>query len=287
MSSEISTLPTPTGELTDGLTGFDRFAVSSITALNKNPVTKYLSYLFTRYVSHQWIQAVVGRRLQITGREHVETLDPSKGVLIVANHRTMWDLYVGCSTLLLLNDRRWRMYFPVKRTFFYTHPVGWLVNLGISAGGMWPPMTQTLDRQGHNAAGLVELTQVLAERGTLVGIHPEGTRNKSPDPLTFLRAKGGIGRVVKACDPEVLVLPFYMDGLSDSLKLEFQRGFARPGPGREPPLRQVWGKPFPVSTIDRTQPPKVIARDLLQRVHDLGSSLPPAQPDPVAWPSRG
>lgn len=285
MSTETSSLPTKPVQLTDGLTGFERFAVASVTAIHKNPVTKYLSYLFTRYVSMQWILLVTGRRIEITGREHVERLDPERGILLVANHRTMWDMYVALSVWLTINDRRWEMYFPVKRTFFYTHPVGWLVNLGISGGGMWPPMSQTLDRSGRNAAGLVELTQVLDRPFTIVGIHPEGTRNKGADPLAFLRAKGGVGRVIKACDPDVLVMPFYMDGLSDSLKLEFQRGFSPPGPRREPPIRLVFGEPVPVSQLDREQPPKVLAAEVLQWVHDLGTSLPPPQPDPTAWPS--
>ncbi|MEM6926074.1 MAG: lysophospholipid acyltransferase family protein, partial [Myxococcota bacterium] len=247
MHSETSTLPTAPARLTDGLTGFERFATATVTAIHKTPALKYLSYLFTRYISMQWILLVTGRRIELSGREHVEDLDPNARVLLVANHRTMWDMYVALSIWLTLNDRRWAMYFPVRKNFFYTHPVGWLVNLGISGGGMWPPMSQTLDRSGRNAAGLVELTRVLDLPGTIVGIHPEGTRNKSGDPLTFLRAKGGVGRVLKACDPDVLVMPFYMDGLSDSLKLEFQRGFSPPGPRREPPIRLVFGPPSPVS----------------------------------------
>ncbi len=285
MPTDTSTLPTAPTRLTDGLTGFERFAVASITAIHENPVPKYLSYLFTRYVSMQWILLVTGRRIELHGREHVEQLDPEKGILLVANHRTMWDMYVALSVWLTLNDRRWAMYFPVKRTFFYTHPVGWLVNLGISAGGMWPPMSQTLDRSGRNAAGLAELVKVLERPGTIVGIHPEGTRNKSGDPLTFLRPKGGLGRVVKACDPDVLVVPFYMDGLSDSLGLEFKRGFSPPGPGREPPIRLVFGPPEPVSSLDREQPAKVLSAQLLERVHGLGTSLPTPQPDPIAWPA--
>ncbi|MEN0064722.1 MAG: lysophospholipid acyltransferase family protein [Myxococcota bacterium] len=286
MATETHTLPAQKPErLTDGLSGFERFAVASITALNHNPVTKYLSYLFTRYVSQRWILLVVGRRLQVTGGEHVAKLPSDARILIVANHRTLWDLYVALSVWLTLNDRAWRMYFPVKRTFFYTHPVGWLVNLGISAGGMWPPMSPTLDRRGRTAAGLAELSRLLSEPSTIVGIHPEGTRNKSPDPLNFLNAKGGVGRLVKECDPDVLVLPFYMDGLSDSLKLEFQRGFSAPGPGREPPLRLVYGEPFRAGDLDRESSPKEIARDLLGRVHALGSSLPPAQRDATAWPA--
>ena len=284
MPTETTSLVTRPTRLTDGLSGFERFAVGSITALNQNAFTKYLSFAFTRYVSQPWIMLLEGKRIQITGGEHVAKLDPPKGVLLVSNHRTMWDMYVACSVWLTLNDRYWRMYFPVRRTFFYTHPVGWLVNLGISAGGMWPPMDQTLDRSGRTAAGLEALAGVLAQPRTIVGIHPEGTRNKGPDPLKFLDAKGGIGRVVKACDPGVVILPYYMDGLSGNLKLEFQRGFAKPGPGREPPIRIHFGAPVPVSSLDLQQPAKVLAREILSWIHDLGTRLPEPQPDPIGWP---
>jgi len=285
MTPEPTALPAEREPLTTGLTGFERFAVASITAIHDNPVSKYLSYAFTRFVSKEWILFVTGRRIEVTGGEHVARLDPERGILLVANHRTMWDMYVALSVWLTLNDRRWSMYFPVRREFFYTHPLGWLVNLGISGGGMWPPMSQTLDRSGRNARALVKLAEVLERPFTIVGIHPEGTRNKSVDPLRFLKAKGGVGRLVRACHPDVLVMPFYLDGLSGSVGLELQRTFTRPGPGGVPPIRIVYGEPVPVSSLDREQPASAIARDLLQRVHELGSGLPPAQPDPIAWPA--
>jgi len=272
-------VPMPRFEAAE-LRGFERLAVPALGAWNRSPLAKRLVYLFVRYVSHVWIQGVTRHRLRQLGTEHVAGLDPERGVLLVANHRTFWDMYVATSVLETHTAFIERLYFPVRARFFYDHPVGVLVNGAVSGGSMWPPMFEGFGRQRLNRVGLEQVAHVLAERGSLVGIHPEGTRNKGPDPLQLLKARGGVGRVLKECHPDVLVLPFFLTGITNDLPAEIRRNFRAEG-HRGPPIALHWGEPLRVGDLDLERAPVVVARDLLERVRALGVAIGEADiPDP-------
>lgn len=262
------------------LRGFERVAVPLLTAWNRSRVAKRLVYAFVRYVSHLWIQAVTRNRMRVLGAERITGLAPPRGVMLVANHRTFWDMYVATSMLETETSFIERLYFPVRSRFFYDNPVGVLVNGGVSGGSMWPPVFEGFGRQRLNATGLDLCAEVLADPGALVGIHPEGTRNKGADPLELLKARGGVGRVVQACHPDVVVVPFFMQGLTNDFLTEVRRNFRRAG-HRGPPIVLVWGQPFRAGDLPRDVPPVVVARDLLERVRALGiEARDAALPDP-------
>jgi hypothetical protein len=105
---------------------------------------------------------------------------------------------------------------------------------------MWPPMFDGFDRHGRNSAAIAAVTHGLDARGTLVGIHPEGTRNKGPDPQVLLKGRGGAGRMVQEMHPDVIVLPFHLSGLTGDLVREVVRNFL-PAGRRGPPIRLAFG----------------------------------------------
>jgi 1-acyl-sn-glycerol-3-phosphate acyltransferase len=262
------------------LRGFERVAVPLLTRWNRSPLAKRLVYGFVRYVSHPWIQAAIGNRLLESGVERVEGLRPPKGVLLVANHRTFWDMYVATSVLETHTDFIRSLYFPVRARFFYDHPVGVLVNGAVSGGSMWPPMFDGFGRQSMNLTGLQQCAHVLQTPGSLVGIHPEGTRSKGSDPLDFLKARGGIGRVLQACDPDVIVLPYFLAGLTNDFVTEVRRNFRKPGQ-RGRPITLSWGTPVRVGDMDLDKAPVVVARELLEGIHELGERAVSEAPDQV------
>ena len=251
------------------LRGFERVAVPLLTGWNRSPLAKRLVYGFVRYVSHPWIQAATRNRLWQAGTERVAGLRPPKGVLLVSNHRTFWDMYVATSVLETHTAFIRKLYFPVRGRFFYDHPMGVLVNGAVSGGSMWPPMFEGFGRQQMNLTGLRQCAHVLAQPGSLVGIHPEGTRNKGDDPLGFLKARGGIGRVLQACDPDVLVLPFFMTGLTNDFVSEVRQNFRRPGE-RGKPIVLAWGEPVRAGDMQLDRAPVVVARELLEGIRGLG-----------------
>lgn len=270
---------TPPSPPSGSVGGFEALAVRGMTWWNTSSLAKRLVYGFVRYVSHTWIQAVISNRLQITGAEHVRGLQPERGVLLIGNHRTFWDMYVATSALTVEANFARRYYFPVRSRFFYTNPLGVLVNFAVSGGSMWPPISTGFDRTGRNAAALEELARVLDAPTTLAGIHPEGTRSKGADPLDLLPAKGGAGRVLQGCHPDVLVIPYFLTGLTNNFPREVLRNYRRPG-NRGPAVRLVWGEPFRAGDVDRTVAPVVVARELLEGVRALGASLEPPPSDP-------
>jgi len=251
------------------LRGFERVAVPMLTRWNRSPMAKRLVYGFVRYVSHPWIQASIRNRLVESGVERVQGLRPPKGVLLVSNHRTFWDMYIATSVLETHTDFIHSLYFPVRARFFYDHPVGMLVNGAVSGGSMWPPMFDGFGRQTMNLTGLQQCAHVLRKQGSLVGIHPEGTRSKGEDPLEFLKARGGIGRVLQACDPDVVVLPYFLAGLSNAFVKEVRQNF-RPAGQRGLPITLSWGTPLRVGDLDLDRAPIVVARELLAGIHELG-----------------
>lgn len=259
-----------TRQRTDGLRGFVRFAVPLLGWWNTSPVTQRVVVGFARQVSQRWILGATANRLQVVHGERVDTLDPPRGVLLVGNHRTFWDMYVTTAVIGARTGFVRRLYFPVRSRFFYTNPLGVGINLAMAGGAMWPPMFDGFDRHGRNSAAIAAVTHGLDERGTLVGIHPEGTRNKGSDPQVLLRGRGGAGRMVQAVHPDVIVLPFHLSGLTGHLPRELVRNFL-PAGRRGPPIRLVFGEPVRAGDLDRSASPRDLSEALLDRVRALGA----------------
>nr|MBA2503574.1 hypothetical protein [Pyrinomonadaceae bacterium] len=59
--------------------------------------------------------------------------------------------------------------------------------------------------------------------GHIIGFHPEGTRNLSPDPYSFLRPQPGIGKLIKAAAPQVV--PVFIAGLGNNLVEQVARNW--------------------------------------------------------------
>lgn len=75
---------------------------------------------------------------------------------------------------------------------------------------------------------------------TLVGIHPEGTRNKGGDPYELLPPEPGFGRVALYARP--IVIPIFINGLSNNPVDEISQNF-----GSKRPVIVVYGDPIDFS----------------------------------------
>jgi len=51
--------------------------------------------------------------------------------------------------------------------------------------------------------------------GNVIGFHPEGTRNKSADPYSYLPGQPGVGKLIKDASPQVI--PVFIAGLGNNL----------------------------------------------------------------------
>jgi 1-acyl-sn-glycerol-3-phosphate acyltransferase len=173
------------------------------------------------------------RRIFVDNVDKLRDLNPDRGVVLCANHRSFFDQY-----LIMLSiwegGCKWpqRIYFPVRSNFFYDQPLGLFINMAVGGGVMYPPIFRDTAKASLNKEAVERIISFLKVPGNLVGMHPEGTRGKGPDPYEMLPAQPGVGQLVLQAKP--IVLPVFINGLSNDflgdVKLNFQRDIRRTNP---------------------------------------------------------
>ena len=129
--------------------------------------------------------------------------------------------------------------FPVRANFFYEHPPGLLISLLLSGGSMFPPFFRRPEAKAFNKYSLSILVDLVRQPGNLIGFHPEGTRNKGPDPYQLLPAQPGVGELALKARP--LILPAFITGLTNHLFSELWANIRR-----KRPIVIVFGNPIGV-----------------------------------------
>lgn len=172
-----------------------------------------------RHIGSLWIYIATYNLMNAFGIENVEQTDPERPLILVANHRSFFDMYVVSSVLFRQTRRPITLYFPVRAKFFYTNPAGWFVNLIMGWWAMYPPFFREERDAGKRAFdkfSVRELTRLCARgHGHIIGFHPEGKRNLDNDPYTLLPAQPGIGKVIFTARPQVI--PVFVSGLGNDL----------------------------------------------------------------------
>lgn len=234
------------------LSTFERLAVELGRVTNETPSGKRLQELFLRSVSYSWIRAVLARRTFTDGLEPVVAMQPDRGVLFASNHRSFFDQY-GVLLGVWMGPSPWarRLYFPVRSNFFYEQPLGVLVNYLVGAGAMYPPIFRQAARAELNRDALDRIVKFLGEPGSVVGIHPEGTRGKGPDPYEMLPAQPGIGQIALLARP--IVIPCFINGLSNDFVGDVRANFTKTV-RRERPVIAVYGDPIDYSEMLAQRP---------------------------------
>jgi len=217
------------------LSRFERFAFRIMRSLSEARFT----YFWQRYFLVPFVTLFVGRRLVVRGLERVPR-DPQARILLVANHRTFFDLFFLGWILWTRGGLRQRLNFPVRANFFYENPLGLLICMAMSGGSMFPPFFRAAEKKSFNKYSLSALVEMLQRPGQLIGFHPEGKRNKSDDPYTLLPAQPGAGELALKARP--LVVPAFITGLSNSVWSELRAGLFG---GRQ--VVAVFGEPIDLS----------------------------------------
>lgn len=250
------------------LRGWERLIVPAFDAINSIEWMKRASQLITRHISKNWMTFVTRNRWELHGLEPLARLQPKRGVLLVANHRTFWDMFVASA--ILYHHVGWmeKIVFPVRADFFYTNPLGALVNLSMAGCGMWPPVFRDDRKPLLNPTAVTQMSWILAREGTVLGMHPEGTRNKGEDPYTFLPARPGVGYLIRDAHPDTMIVPYFLGGMTGDLLGEIRRNF-KPEGQRGPNFRLWFGDPIRVADLDRDKPARDLSQDMLDVVHGL------------------
>jgi len=258
---------------TDLLSRRERLLIAVCERVNERPLAKRLQRFYHDMCGRRWVWFCIKNRVQVYDLHHPLELRPPAGVIICSNHRTFFDMYV-IATVLTKTRVPWMrdLYFPVRSNYFYESWTGLLVNLLIGGGAMYPPIFRSKEKAILNQMALERLVTLLQKRGVVVGMHPEGTRGKGPDPYELLRARSGVGQM--ALRANVPVLPIWINGLSNNLRQQVVSNFKK-GAGRDAPIRVVFGAPVDLSGLSGSGTDKVRCRQaaecILADIRALGA----------------
>ncbi|HZX97569.1 MAG TPA: lysophospholipid acyltransferase family protein [Myxococcales bacterium] len=270
---------------------FERFAFRTMRSLNQGACSA-IGWFWQRSVITPLIGLLVNRRLTIHGHHHLDALPADAPVLLVANHRTFFDLFVLGWVFMREPKLRRRVSFPVRSNFFYEGPLGLFLCIIATGGSMFPPFFRAAEKKAMNRVSLEILLTKLRTPGQMIGFHPEGTRNKTADPYALLPAQPGAGELALKARP--LVVPAFILGMSNGFWAELKANLRG-----ESPVTAVFGAPV---ELPETPPETRLSHhkrcaDLInQRIAELGEqvrglrgeqritsgSSPPASPDPPA-----
>lgn len=245
----------------DRLTSVERFNIRAIrSTLTPGPLDRSMRWC-QRHIGSSWIHHSTKNLLHVHGLDRLPALDPTRSYICASNHRSFFDLYV-VTAYLVRRGLPHRIVFPVRSEFFYDHPLGFLVNGVMSFFAMYPPIFRDAPRASLNLFGLDEIASMLSRGGTFVGMHPEGTRNKSEDPYTLLPAQPGVGRLIHRSN--ATVIPVFVNGLINDLPRQVKSNFD----GTGIPVHAVFGRPIDFTDLfERKGSPRVF-RSVAERVRD-------------------
>ena len=223
-----------------------------------------------RHIGSLWIYLATYNLMNVFGLENVEKTDVKKPLLLVANHRSFFDMYTVSSVLFRRTTRPMKLYFPVRAKFFYDSPAGWFVNLGMGWFSMFPPFfreAKDAKKREFDKFSLRKLVEICSVgEAHVIGFHPEGGRNLNGGAYDFLPAQPGIGKIIMASHPQIV--PVFIAGLGNDLPKQILGNWR----GGEP-VRIYFGEPLDLSEFyekrDRLRTHKEIADFLMSKIGDL------------------
>lgn len=259
----------PTNEELSVLTTFERLGFRLTHRMNLGRWKRFWGFC-QRHFGSLWIKICTYNLMTVFGLENVENSSPEVPLLLVANHRSFFDMYVVSSVIFRQTKRPIKIYFPVRAKFFYDSPIGWLVNLAMGWWAMYPPFfreDREQKKREFDKYSLRRLVQISSEGyGHLIGFHPEGKRNLNDDPYSLLPAQPGVGAVVLKARPNVI--PVFIAGLGNDLPKQILGNWT----GGEK-IRLWFGEEIDLSAFkeksDRLRTHKEIADFLMSKIAEL------------------
>ncbi len=165
----------------------------------------------------------------VHGLQRLPPWDPAGSVVLVANHRSFFDLYVTAAELVARGLPQ-RILFPVRSNFFYDHSLGPFVNGAMSFFAMYFPIFRDRKRATLNLASLDEVAASSGEGASSWACTRKGRARQDDDPYTACPAQSGIGRVIHKA--RVPVVPVFVNGLGNDLPRQVGGGITGSGDGR-------------------------------------------------------
>jgi 1-acyl-sn-glycerol-3-phosphate acyltransferase len=249
------------------LTRMERVAFLVAQRMNRGRWKRLWTFC-QRTLGASWIHLATYNILRVYGLEHVEAVSHERPLLLVANHRSFFDMYTVSTVLFRRTRFRKQLFFPVRGRFFYDSPLGMLVNFVMGWWSMYPPVFTTAEKRVFDRYALRVLAEICRNgAGNVVGFHPEGHRNLNDDIYSYLRPQPGVGKLIKETAPQVI--PVFIAGLDNSLPRQVLRNWR----GRAP-IRIHFGPSIDFSEHlekrDHVRTYKEIADFAMSKIAELG-----------------
>lgn len=242
----------------------------ALARLINQPAGKRLQVLYHRTFGRRWARVAIARRVYVDGIDPLVD-QPERGVLLALNHRSFFDLFVVTLALYQVGAKWMRdIYYPVRSNFFYERPLGMAVNLFIGGGTLYPPIFRDPAKASLNREAIDVLARALERPNTMVGLHPEGTRNKNDDPYTLLPAQPGAGQIALAARP--LVVPVFVNGMGQSAAYGIAQSWT-PNARRDHPIIIVFGRPLDYGDLAAQKPRAALYKRMADRMRDAITAL--------------
>ncbi len=262
----------PTVQEISVLSATEKFGFRLTHKMNQGAWKRFWTFC-QRHVGSLWIKISTYNLMNVFGLENFEKTDPTRPILLVANHRSFFDMYVVSTTLFRKTDRKFQLYFPVRGKFFYDSPVGWFVNFIMGWFSMYPPFfreAKIAEKREFDKFSMRELFRICSEhRSNIIGFHPEGKRNLNENPYELLPAQPGVGAVIRKAKPQVV--PVFITGLGNNLPRQVLGNWT----GGEQ-IRIWFGSPLDLTEFyeqsDRLRTHKEISDFLMQSIETLAEA---------------
>ena len=268
----VTALTDPAPEELGVLSPFERFAFSLTRRMNQGRWKRFWTWCQST-IGAGWIQLSTYNIMNVYGLENVEAAARDRPILLVSNHRSFFDMYTVSTVLFRRTIWRKQLFFPVRGRFFYQSPLGLFVNLIMGWWSMYPPFfaagnNPMPEKRAFDKYSMRVLTDLCHRgAGNIIGFHPEGTRNKSADPYSYLHPQPGVGKLIKDANPQVI--PVFIAGLGNNLSKQVLGNWL----GGEK-IRIHFGKQLDLSEFmvekDRVRTYKEIAEFVMSKIAELG-----------------
>lgn len=262
--------PDPTREELSVLRASERLGFRLVHRMNQGAWKRFWSFC-QRHIGSLWIKLATYNLMNVFGIENVANSAVERPLLLVANHRSFFDMYTVSSVLFRQTDRPMRLFFPVRAKFFYDNPIGWFVNLVMGWWSMYPPFFREAKEANKREFDKFSMRRLISicsyGEANVIGFHPEGKRNLNDDPYDLLPAQPGVGAVIMKARPQVV--PVFIAGLGNDLPKQILGNWTggekvRIWFGEQIDLEEFYEKK------DRLRTHKEIADFLMEKIGDLG-----------------
>lgn len=254
------------------LSPFERFAFRLTRGMNRGGWKRFWTWCQST-LGAGWIHLASYNITRVYGLENVEAASRDRPILLVSNHRSFFDMYTVSTALFRGTTWRKQLFFPVRGRFFYDSPIGLVVNLIMGWWSMYPPFfaagsNPKPEKREFDKYSMRLLADLCREgAGNIIGFHPEGTRNQSSDPYSFLSPQPGVGKLIKDAAPQVV--PVFIAGLCNSLPRQVARNW-----NREEEIRIHFGPVLDFSEYlvkrDHVRTYKEISEFVMKKIAELG-----------------